>query len=147
MVKWLVILLVIGVVAGVWRLAWTSGWPHTDPPAATGGVIKDADRSNWDNASSKLSRVLAKTYPRGFASAEVRRSLRDQGFVPMRQCPSSTLQKVGSQGFACSENWDADHALHYSWGPPSPCKQDVTVFWTDDSSGRLTSIQGQYSCG
>jgi hypothetical protein len=146
MVKWLVILAVVGLIAGGARWAWVSGWPQTDQPAATKGVIKDADRNNWDQASSKLTTVLAKSFPVGSSAAEVQIRLRNQGFLPLRQCPGPTLQKVGAAGFACGQNWDPDHALHYSWGPRNPCRHDMAVFWTDDSSGRVTSIQGQYSC-
>ena len=146
MIKWLVILLVVVVAAGVARWAWTSGWPHLDPPAVAGSAVKNVDRANWEQASGRLTQVLIKSFPSGSASAEVSNRLHNQGFTALKQCPSPTLQKVGVQGFTCSQNWDPDHALHYSWGPRNPCQQDMAVFWTDDSSGRLTSIEGQYSC-
>lgn len=145
--RWLAGLLVIALVVLGARMAYLAGWPQLAPPAATHGVISEADRGNWDQASSRLSGVLIKQFPVGSPSAEVMIKLRNQGFSPLRECPEATLQKVqGSQGFACAQNWDPQHALHYSWGALQPCRQDVAVFWTDDSGGRVTSIQGEYSC-
>lgn len=145
--RWLLILLVLALASGGARWAWMSGWPNFDQPPAAKGVIKDSDRNNWEQASSRLTIVLAKSFPVGSAAAEVHVKLRNQGFSSLQQCPSPTLEKVGTGGFACAQNWDPDHALHYSWGPRSPCRNDMAVFWTDDSAGRVTSIQGQYSCG
>jgi hypothetical protein len=145
--KWLLILLVVALAVGGARWAWMSGWPDFNQPAVSKGVIKDTDRNNWDQASGKLTKVLTQSFPVGSPAAQVLLRLRNQGFSSMRQCPSATLEKVGAAGFTCAQNWDPDHALHYSWGPRSPCRNDVAVFWTDDSTGRLTSIQGEYSCG
>ena len=148
MLRWLGILLVIGLLAGGARLAWLAGWPHlSQPPAAAFGVINDSARGNWDQESNKLSVALRRLFPVGSASNEVKVRLRNQGFLPLRECPDVTLHKVqGSQDYACSLNWDPDHALHYNWGQRTPCQQDVAVFWSDDSAGKVTSIQGQYSC-
>ncbi len=111
-------------------------------------MLKDSDRADWEQASTKLSVVLKRTFPVGSAAQEVIVRLRGQGFVPLAQCPDAVLHKVqgSTQDYACSENWDPDHALHYNWGPRQPCQQDVAVFWTDDSNGRVASIEGEYSC-
>ena len=146
--RWLAILAVIGLLAWGGRTAYDAGWPRLKPPSSTVvGVITDQARSNWDQTSDRLTVTLKRIFPVGLASHEVRVRLLGQGFQPLRECPDVTLHKVqGSQDYACSLNWDPDHALHYNWGPRSPCQQDVAVFWSDDGSGHITSIQGQYSC-
>jgi hypothetical protein len=147
--KFLLVVVVAALAIGGIRMAWQAGWPQMSQPTLTSGVINDADRGNWEVATSKLTAILKKRFPIGSSSAEVKVALRDQGFAPLRQCPDPTVTKVGSSdnSFACAENWDPDHALHYAWGPRSPCRNDVTVWWSDDSRGRLTAIEGQYSCG
>ncbi len=152
-----IILIALGLLAvaafGV-RLAYQAGWPHINQPKITAGVLTSADRNDWEKAGAKVTDVLKKRFPAGSAVANVLIALRAQGFEPLRQCPEPTLHKVegqestatpGQDRYACSQNWDPEHALRYTWSR-TPCVQELVVWWTDDSNGRLTSIEGQYAC-
>ena len=142
-------LIVLALAAFGARLAWQAGWPHINQPAVTEGVLTSADRNDWESASSKVTIMLKKRFPVGTPVASVLLALQGQGFDSLRQCPDPTLHKVqgadASERYACAQNWDAEHALHYTWGR-TPCAQEVVVWWTDDSRGQITNIEGQYAC-
>jgi len=146
------VVLLVGAIAVVifagagMRAAWDAGWPHANPPTILGRMITKQDRYNWDQASAKVTALLKKRFPVGSSAAEVRLLLTDQGWEQLKECPDRTLHKLeNSENYACNENWDQDHAIHYYWGR-NPCRHDVVVFWSFDEAGKITFIEGQYSC-
>jgi hypothetical protein len=141
-------LLVLTICGFAANLVYQAGWPRLKQPQVTVGVLTPADRYDWDKASTKVTNLLKKRFPVGSPAANVMIALRGDDFQPLRQCPDPTLHKVegsSQERWACAQNWDPEHALHYTWGR-SPCMQDLVVWWTDDSSGHITNIEAQYAC-
>ena len=116
-----------GLVTGVFLiLAWRTSWPYLRPPPITEQNITDKDWFYSEDASRKFTSVLERRFRTGSSEQVLIKVLRNQGFHSRDQ---------GKY---------LDRELIFEWWTGFPCREDVSVIWSADKSGKITYIKGGY---
>jgi hypothetical protein len=118
---------------------------NSHPPAIAEGQITEDDWEHQNVAGQKLTDVLKRRFPIGTTEAVMKSTLLGQGFKlpapPPRDCvPPGQIVTIGHMG---CPTYDVNKILLYHWGL-IPCGETVTVEWTVDDSGGITSVRGGY---
>jgi hypothetical protein len=132
----------LAVIVALISFLWIDGLFHNHrPPQIAAGVDLISG-----NADALWSAVLHQKFPPGTSEATLKSTLLSEGFTPVPPPPANCLRpgdrpKVGVLYIEC---YDSAKQLKYKWNEGLVCSSTMSVAWTTDDTGALTSVKGGY---